>query len=1662
MQVGDSYIQPHIFNIYTDEVASIHRETNTTNHNQEHETNQNERETVTNYECIIILLTSFRHLFSTISKDFFQFLMMLSFLFFPTEISVLILISNFVYHMLPDTEPPKPPEVQKARIPPDVEKIKSSYSDLELQSTNKRKLRTKINKLRNNRKKEDLRDSTSSDSDTEEEVSLSEMDSPLNPSAKFTLTGRVGNTNVAFLIDSGSSISLLNKATFNSIDKRDILKVKTPDRTFRDYNGGIINMLTLVTIQVEFANTLVTHDFYVTQKEDSTNILGVDIMRSKRMSINHGENHKVFVSFHHTDNMTQKRIPVDENQILPLFVTETTEITPGTNFVNVCFAPDSVNFINSNELHNIVGLTQPIVDPFSNDEYLSAVDTNGCLTMPIHNNSFGSSMVFKGQRLGSFQPLQKHTELYNRELDVSEIIGEDYRPKPNLQNSINYLQNQLNKKKQEEVDTIKLTNNEMEESSAVEESDLGDELYQPRRIPDSKAIWEELLLDVPEHLRKSVFEMLTVKYPSAVASHSQDFGDCKLPGSEFTIKLEDEIPFETKPYPLNFVYSSQIKEVIDEMVEQKLLIPESSNYGSGVFVRPRPDHTNSGNARIRIINDYRQLNSKCLADLYPIPNLKMILQRMNGKKFFILMDLKDSYQAIRIAEKDRYKASIVTSFGQFTPTRMMFGYKNAPPWFSRQLHRAIHDVEDATNYLDDILCAGDTPEECLRVFEEVLKRLVKAGFKISLAKLQMFKSNLKILGVNISQDGIRSDEAKIQAVKQFPVPQTKTDVQKFLGIANYLSDFIPGFSLKAAPLFKLAGGNEDKVTLDKDQLNSFHTIKDLVVKPTVLAFIDPAKPIYVETDASSTGYAGCAYQVEVYTEQDIPQLKAEYESIFEKSKPQLDDELRNIINRYTGNEDIPEYESKVNPSVATETKEEHFSPFLNSTLKMKKANKKIYIPRVCFFFSRKFNDTQIRCWSSLMKELGGLLDIIERRAEFLALALRTIVLTDCSALIYLYNQSKSNSILSRYLSRLNNYQFSVLVKHKPGEKLVIADVLSRVHVLENESSNPEKVDHKQGIIVKNPFRAGQLITAQDIITYLQSSENQVVMSSSDPRITRACQTTSCQDPDPPECPSDVCQILGLREKLINELNDVLTFDNYSKAQQEEYKILYSKLLTSEVPDYKISNGIILHKIKGKFLRLTPTALRNAVLSRFHLLGHMGAKKMKKLIQQTDHWPAITKDCKDFTSKCISCIWIRPKTGERHELGYPLTGNTADVWMMDVVSMPNSNGFKFFVSVIDTFSRFCVTFPLREDKASEIVRNLEQKVFGVFGSPRVMITDGAQNLGKAKQFQYLCNLYRTEVKVRSPYSSRSLGLCERVHRSILDKLRSLNDSFQNTWTSNLALATAIYNTAPHTATKLSPFHLMFGRENNMWNPLPPPSDLPLFQQTVEEHHKTLRQDLEILNEQAKTEDKVYKDQMRSNFKGKHRDYKPGSFILSQNKLPAVNENIKMRPKFYGPFLVLANLDSVVIAENVRNGRVSYHNKDLIKGIAEKSVEKYESLPYFSKMAFGSGFTNKSWEKLYHDNKLFDAIKNKNIDILEFGLEHPIEKMVSYKEVITAKDEVTERRAHLEPSSSDDIEEPTIPEAAPNSQPTRKVHWDKTIPDQPRRSSRAAKAPNRLNL
>ena len=81
-----------------------------------------------------------------------------------------------------------------------------------------------------------------------------------------------------------------------------------------------------------------------------------------------------------------------------------------------------------------------------------------------------------------------------------------------------------------------------------------------------------------------------------------------------------------------------------------------------------------------------------------------------------------------------------------------------------------------------------------------------------------------------------------------------------------------------------------------------------------------------------------------------------------------------------------------------------------------------------------------------------------------------------------------------------------MIKHKEGKKIEIADTLSRLYTIDDSETKSGKIDHRQGIIVKVPFRLGSIITPDDIIAYLQSSKEQIVIAASDPSISKCCQT----------------------------------------------------------------------------------------------------------------------------------------------------------------------------------------------------------------------------------------------------------------------------------------------------------------------------------------------------------------------------------------------------------------------------------------------------------------------------------------------------------------------------------------------------------------------------
>ncbi|GBM91720.1 Retrovirus-related Pol polyprotein from transposon 297 [Araneus ventricosus] len=88
---------------------------------------------------------------------------------------------------------------------------------------------------------------------------------------------------------------------------------------------------------------------------------------------------------------------------------------------------------------------------------------------------------------------------------------------------------------------------------------------------------------------------------------------------------------------------------------------------------------------------------------------------------------------------------------------------------------------------------------------------------------------------------------KSKAIRDFPAPTIKTEIRAFLGLAGYYRQYIPMFSIIAAPLTDLLKGRSKKgeVTWSAEYTAAFEKLKTLLTSEPVLYAPDFTKKIRV-------------------------------------------------------------------------------------------------------------------------------------------------------------------------------------------------------------------------------------------------------------------------------------------------------------------------------------------------------------------------------------------------------------------------------------------------------------------------------------------------------------------------------------------------------------------------------------------------------------------------------------------------------------------------------------------------------------------------------------------------------------------------------------------------------------------------------------------------
>jgi hypothetical protein len=151
---------------------------------------------------------------------------------------------------------------------------------------------------------------------------------------------------------------------------------------------------------------------------------------------------------------------------------------------------------------------------------------------------------------------------------------------------------------------------------------------------------------------------------------------------------------------------------------------------------------------------------------------------------------------------------------------MPFGLTNAPTTFMRLMDDVLRPFTNSfvVVYLDDILIFSRTWEEHMWHIQQVLSTLWQHKLYANLEKCSFGMNMVQYLGYIVDENGVHVDLAKIQVIRDWPSPTTLTELQIFLGLANFYRQFMLGFSHIAWALNQVTkGGGRAKFMWGKEK-----------------------------------------------------------------------------------------------------------------------------------------------------------------------------------------------------------------------------------------------------------------------------------------------------------------------------------------------------------------------------------------------------------------------------------------------------------------------------------------------------------------------------------------------------------------------------------------------------------------------------------------------------------------------------------------------------------------------------------------------------------------------------------------------------------------------------------------------------------------------------
>nr|AAM08814.1 Putative retroelement [Oryza sativa Japonica Group] len=246
-------------------------------------------------------------------------------------------------------------------------------------------------------------------------------------------------------------------------------------------------------------------------------------------------------------------------------------------------------------------------------------------------------------------------------------------------------------------------------------------------------------------------------------------------------------PYKQPPRHFNPLLYDRVKEEIDRLLKAGFIRP--CRYAEWVSSIVSVEKKGSG--KIRVCIDFRDLNKATPKDEYPMPIADMMINDASGHKVISFLD------------------GIILEI-----------------------------------YIDDIVVKSDGMEGHIADLRLAFERMRQYGLKMNPLKCAFGVSAGRFLGFMVHERGVEIYPKKIEKIRDFKAPICKKEVQKLLGMVNYLRRFIFNLAGKIdafVPILHLK--KEADFTWGAKQQEAFEELKRYLSTPPVVRAPKAGKPI---------------------------------------------------------------------------------------------------------------------------------------------------------------------------------------------------------------------------------------------------------------------------------------------------------------------------------------------------------------------------------------------------------------------------------------------------------------------------------------------------------------------------------------------------------------------------------------------------------------------------------------------------------------------------------------------------------------------------------------------------------------------------------------------------------------------------------------------------